>query len=77
MRLFCLMLNASQMHQLWVVSKEDGMEMYGDNYIDIWTMNKLHHLSGSGYTCDHVRLFNVRYILHCVGLPILEAAVRI
>ena len=51
------------MHQLWVVSKEDGIEIYGDDYIDIWTMNKLHHLGGSAYTCDHVRLFNVEYTL--------------
>ncbi|CAM9668790.1 unnamed protein product [Ascophyllum nodosum] len=41
------------MHQLWAVSKEDGKEIYGDNYVDIWTINKLHHLGGSGYTCDH------------------------
>ena len=32
--------------------------MYGDDYLDIWTINKLHHLSGSGYTCDHVRFFD-------------------
>ena len=56
------------MHQLWVVPLDDGKEMYGDDYLDIWTINKLHHLSGSGYTCDHVRLFHaVNLITYSAG----------
>lgn len=44
------------MHTLWAVKyDEGGTEMYGDDYTDIWVMNRVHHLAASGGSCDHVR----------------------
>lgn len=45
-----------QMHTLWAVKYDQGgRETYGGDYADIWVMNRMHHLAGSGGTCDHVR----------------------
>lgn len=33
----------------------NGQEVYGENYQDIWAINRLHFKGGGSSTCDHVR----------------------
>ena len=45
------------MHQLWAVRVDggNGKELYGEDYADIFAINRLHFKAGSNGTCDHVR----------------------
>ena len=45
------------MHQLWKVRADDndGKELYGEDYADIYAINRLHFKAASNGTCDHVR----------------------
>ena len=47
------------MAELWRVRVKGGTgkEIYGDDYTDIWAINRLHFAAASEYSCDHVRLF--------------------
>lgn len=44
------------MFELWSVRVDggDGKEIYGEDYIDIWAMNRLHFKAATKGTCDHV-----------------------
>ena len=50
---------ASQMAELWRVRVQGGTgkEVYGDDYADIWAINRLHFKAAAELSCDHVRLF--------------------
>lgn len=50
------------MHQLWVVKVDGGKgkETYGDDYADIWALNRLHYKAATHGTCDHVSLPRAR-----------------
>ena len=41
----------------------NGKEIYGEDYADIWAINRLHFKAGNNKTCDHVSL-----VLRCLGL---------
>lgn len=45
-----------QMHKLWSVKVDggNGKEIYGEDYADIWAINRLHFKAGNNKTCDHV-----------------------
>ena len=53
------------MHKLWTVKVDggNGKEIYGEDYADIWAINRLHFKAGNNKTCDHVSL-----VLRCLGL---------
>ena len=44
------------MFKLWAVRVLDGngREIYGDQYSDIWAINRLHYKGASPQVCDHV-----------------------
>lgn len=44
------------MHQLWVAKVDggNGKELYGEDYADIWALNRLHFKAAMNRTCDHV-----------------------
>lgn len=46
----------SQMFELWAVRvhDDDGKEIYGDLYSDIWAIHRLHFIGASSKSCDHV-----------------------
>lgn len=35
----------------------NGKELYGDDYADIWAINRLHFKAASPLVCDHVSKF--------------------
>ncbi|CAM9655020.1 unnamed protein product [Pylaiella littoralis] len=43
------------MYQLWAVRVDggNGKELYGENYADIYAINRLHFKAGCNKTCDH------------------------
>lgn len=43
---------------IWTVRVDggEGQELYGDDYADIWAINRLHFKAASTYECDHVSL---------------------
>eukprot|EP00752_Nemacystus_decipiens_P002258 g2139.t1 len=43
------------MHKLWTVKVDggNGKELYGEDYADIWAINRLHFKAGNNKTCDH------------------------
>ena len=45
------------MHQLWAVRVDggNGKELYGEDYADIYAINRLHFKATTNGTCDHVR----------------------
>ena len=45
------------MYQLWAVRVGDGngKELYGEDYPDIYAINRLHFKAATNGTCDHVR----------------------
>lgn len=47
------------MLQLWKVRAQDGdgKELYGEDYADIWAINRLHFKAASPFECDHVSVF--------------------
>lgn len=44
------------MFALWEVRVDggNGKELYGDDYADIYAINRLHYKAASQSTCDHV-----------------------
>lgn len=53
-----------QMFKLWSVSVKDGKgkELYGENYADIWGINRLHFMGATGHgECDHVSCFRLLF----------------
>lgn len=44
------------MHQLWAAKVDggNGKELYGEDFADIWAINRLHFKAGMNITCDHV-----------------------
>ena len=46
-----------QMYQLWAVRVDggNGKELYGEDYADIYAINRLHFKAGTNGSCDHVR----------------------
>lgn len=51
--MWCLRM---QMVKLWEVRVQggNGKELYGDDYSDIWAINRLHFKAASPPLCDHV-----------------------
>ena len=49
------------MFELWAVRVKDGdgREIYGDQYSDIWAINRLHYKAASSKVCDHVSCTSV------------------
>lgn len=47
------------MYTLWTVRVDggNGKELYGDDYADIYAINRLHYKAASPQDCDHVSLF--------------------
>ena len=45
------------MFQLWAVRVDggDGKELYGEDYADIYAINRLHFKAAANGSCDHVR----------------------
>lgn len=45
------------MAKIWNVRVKDGngKEIYGDDYADIWAINRLHFEAAAPKDCDHVR----------------------
>lgn len=62
-----------QMYTLWAVTMGDGgngTEIYGDDYADIWAINRLHFKAATPPDCDHVSsvyVFIGRNIVTCFG----------
>lgn len=48
-----------QMFTLWDVRVDGGKgkELYGDDYADIYAINRLHYKAASPQDCDHVSCF--------------------
>lgn len=47
-----------QMYTLWTVTVDggEGREKYGEDYADIFAINRLHYKAASPLECDHVSL---------------------
>lgn len=60
------------MHTLWAVHVMggNGKELFGDNYADIWAMDRLHFSASSTGRCDQARKMG------CVLLLLLLKIVR-
>lgn len=56
------------MFQLWEVRVDDGdgVEIYGEDYVDAYAMNRIHFLGTTNDTCDHVRV-RFRWSRHLPG----------
>lgn len=39
---------------LWDVSIEEGRDLYGPDYMDVWTIDKFHQIGASDIECDHL-----------------------
>lgn len=52
------MMVMRQMYQLWAVRVDDGhgKEIYGEDYADIFVMNRMHYKAATSSICDHVRI---------------------
>ena len=46
-----------QLFQLWAVRVDDGhgKEIYGEDYADIFVINRMHYKAATSSICDHVR----------------------
>ena len=55
-----------QMYQLWdaEVDGGNGKEMYGDDFADIWAINRLHFKAAMNKTCDHVSAWFSLEVVH-------------
>lgn len=57
------------MYTLWEVRVDggNGKELYGEDYADIFAINRLHYKAASPFACDHVshasRLQYIRDVL--------------
>lgn len=51
------LLDVLQMYTLWAVRVNggNGKEKYGDDYTDIYAINRLHFKAAMNNDCDHVR----------------------
>lgn len=66
-----------QMNVLWTarVDGGDGKELYGEDFADIYAINRLHFKAASPLECDHVRHGSVTAVLHSsVGILVLAPA---
>lgn len=52
-----------QMHALWEVPVNggNGKERYGDDYADIYAINRLHFKAAMNNDCDHVSRTGAQY----------------
>lgn len=52
------------MHKLWTdkVQGGNGKELYGDDYADVWAINRLHYKAASPEPCDHVSNISYSYV---------------
>lgn len=60
-----------QMFRLWEVRLDDGgyaREVYGEDYVDVYALNRLHFKAASNITCNNVRNPGFRRLLHASGL---------
>lgn len=57
------------MHKLWTVKVDggNGKEIYGEDYADIWALNRLHFKAAMNRTCDHVSK---------TGVPMYDTHIR-
>lgn len=46
-----------QMYQLWAVRVDtgNGKELYGEDYADVFVINRMHYKAAASSICDHVR----------------------
>lgn len=59
-----------QMLVLWKVKAEgdgNGKELYGENYADIYAINRLHYKAASPLKCDHVSSVLCLLVPNCAG----------
>eukprot|EP00752_Nemacystus_decipiens_P012221 g10835.t1 len=42
------------MKVLWDVPIEEGRDLYGPDYMDVWTIDKFHQVGASDIVCDHL-----------------------
>eukprot|EP00903_Cladosiphon_okamuranus_P011690 g10995.t1 len=42
------------MKVLWDVGMEEGRDLYGPDYMDVWTIDKFHQIGASDIECDHL-----------------------
>lgn len=44
------------MFQLWAVRVDDGdgKERYGEDYADVYAINRIHYVATTNDSCDHV-----------------------
>lgn len=56
-----------QMFQLWAIRVDggDGKEIYGEDYADVYAMNRLHHKASANGTCNYVRNTTVWLVFWC------------
>lgn len=45
---------AAVMQVLWDVDIEQGRDLYGPDYMDVWTIDKFHQIGASDIDCDHL-----------------------
>lgn len=46
-----------QMSTLWTVKAEEGgKERFGDDYVDVWDISRIHFAAASQPGCDHVSM---------------------
>lgn len=70
-----LIMFNGQMLKLWTVRVDtgEGKELYGEDYADIWAINRLHFKAASHYECDHVS-FRLA-LTECLKQAILDALI--
>ena len=53
----CFLPTTGQMFQLWAVRVDggEGKEIYGEDYADVYAMNRLHHKASASRACNYVR----------------------
>ena len=39
---------------LWDVSTAEGQKLYGEAYLDVWTIDMFHQVGASDINCDHL-----------------------
>lgn len=62
--------DVGQMAQLWTarVDTGNGRDLYGDDFADIWAINRLHFKAASPVDCDHV---STTINSNCCGLSVV------
>ena len=59
------------MFQLWSVRVDggDGKAIYGEDYADVYAMNRVHYMATTNDTCDHVGN-HFRALRHLSAVPL-------